>query len=132
MEQGNHPGSSYHLLLDVCEKLPGAAVVIGELHKHYVEIDPNSKIGFSGFVYWLYDWGIKGSLIWQYYKDYCDEDIVKFVMVKKALQLEIFPAWEIKELLRSTIPKLHPFNFKRMLVLIREKDPDFAKNYQFP
>lgn len=72
-------------LVEMSEGNPGAATVLAQIMRRAEEIDPNVAMNIVPIMI-MDDMGIYGSRIWQFYKDFCGEDIPNLLAVLRAFQ----------------------------------------------
>jgi hypothetical protein len=72
-------------LVEMSEGNPGAATVLAQIMQRAEEIDPDIPMNIIPIMM-MDDMGIYGSRIWQFYKDFCKEDIPNLLAVLRAHQ----------------------------------------------
>jgi hypothetical protein len=72
-------------LVEMSEGNPGAATVLAQIMQRAEEIDPDIPMNIIPIMM-MDDMGIYGSRIWQFYKDFCKEDIPNLLAVLRARQ----------------------------------------------
>lgn len=75
---------------------PGASEVLLDLMKYSPEIDPQAAMGGFGPVLLLDTFRIYESDIWIVYKDICGQDLVRMMVVLRAIQLGLFNLYDLK------------------------------------
>lgn len=84
-------------VLKLAEGNPGAITVLAEIIKYGACVDPDALFGQTSLAYSLNldSQHIYGSYIWVLYKNVCQENIVKFMAVLRAVQLGLISAEEV-------------------------------------
>lgn len=91
---------------------PGAAVVLGQLIQQGTKMDADNVFGGFGSVITLDELGIYGSEIWILYKNICDENARKMVVLLRAAQLGIQNINEIYDVIDSFLIEKKPQKLK--------------------
>ena len=79
------------VIVNMSEGNMGALCLITSLLTYGGEIDISNMLGGMGNLLTLDLNGIYGSRIWMLFEDVCNEDLVKMVVVIRAVQLGIIP-----------------------------------------
>lgn len=102
---------------------PGAATALIGLVHSVEKVDPQSALREWGPLLWLDDARIYESQIWMLFKDNCEQDPVKVLLLMRVVQLGLMPIAELKENLESRYSRggLPAYNWLTLREAVREK-----------
>lgn len=99
--------STFDVLAKMSEGNPGGLVAVMKLMKDAEEIDPQSILKELGPILLLDTYEIYGSSIHILYKDKCNSDTRKVILLLRATQLGLFPEGKLKEMATDQTYKIN-------------------------
>lgn len=115
---------------------PGALNVVMSLYQEGSAIDPDDVFGGLGQLLSLDTLGIYESDIWMLFKDVCDEDLTKVVLLLRSCQLGLLSECDLKRAIAGGDrgygnPELLPKTFPEYLTEVRKICTQFAPGVQY-
>ena len=115
---------------------PGAMNVAMSLFRDGGDIDPDDVFGGLGQLLSLDSHGIYESEIWMLFKDVCDEDLTKVVLLLRSCQLGLLSERDLKRAISGGDrgygnPELLPKTFPEYLTEVRKICTQFAPGVQY-
>lgn len=115
---------------------PGALNVVMSLYQEGGNIDPDDVFGGLGQLLSLDSHGIYESEIWMLYKDVCDQDLTKVVLLLRACQLGALSERDLKKAITGGEcgygnAALLPKTFPEYLTEVRQICTQFAPGVQY-
>lgn len=115
---------------------PGAVTVVVSLLRDGETIDPDAALGGLSQLLALDSHGIYESEIWMLFKDVCDQDLTKVVLLLRACQLGFLSERELKNAITGNgrgygSAELLPKTFSEYLTEVREICTRFAPGVQY-
>lgn len=115
---------------------PGALNVVMSLYQEGCNIDPDDLFGSFGPLLSLDSHGIYESEIWMLYKDVCDQDLTKVVLLLRACQLGALSERDLKKAITGGDrgygnADLLPKTFPEYLTEVRQICTQFAPGVQY-
>ena len=111
------------VLVKMSEGNPGALMVCMNLLQSTPIIDPDNIMGGIGIILSLDDMGIRGSRIWQLFKDICKENLISLCAVMRGRQLGKLYKGEIT----NAIDTHTELDIGGILEFVKSQLPDFDK-----
>jgi hypothetical protein len=84
-------------MMEMSDGNPGAATALATMAGSYERFDPMSAFKGWTALLWLDDKELYGSNIWVFYKDLCNEDMNKVVIIIRANQLGLMSTHEVNK-----------------------------------
>lgn len=111
------------IILKLSDGNPGAITALAKVSSEYVKIDPQSANADFSPLFDMDYLGFYGSDIWILFKNICGEDVLKFIVLMRSIQMGLLDGTKVQEAVENEVGD---FDFVELLAKLQNKLNKFA------
>lgn len=134
MSRINLKDSLVDIIANMSDGIPGSIMVMMNLCKHVKEIDPQNIMAEFGILVSLDHFGIYGSGIGILWKDKCNQDTRKMIILLRSVQLGFLDVKKLREMSKDQSRKINltPEEFEDLDKKVCKQLKEFKKPESWP